>query len=633
MDAADLEVRKTLVASLYSNPFSLVVGTSVASLLCIAAALGTDDRPLQTAAVAVGLIGLIRIAALFILKGRTGSNTRLSELVFEIGVFAYAIALSTLASLSIVRDVPTEARLLLVVVAVGVATASAARHASRPVIAIGHLVLVLAPLSIVMLMNDAPLVVLLGVAMLLHIPTTLSTTLTVYRSLRDSILAAETNAKLAEDMQALARCDIVTGLANRAGLNHAMVETMSEIGDDTRLALIWIDLDRFKEVNDLFGHPVGDKVLKEVAKRLREVSPADATVARFGGDEFIIFCEVDDRKTCERLTSEIHAEIMRPMRFDGERLEVRASLGVAMLPDQGTDIDAVMQSADLALYHAKIGGRSQTCYFDSSMTRDLVRRREIEHELRKAIQRDELSIFFQPIVDLKTGKIRNFEALVRWFHPEKGELQPDEFIPVAEETGVIVTLGNWITVQAARIAATWPEDVTVSVNLSPLQIRAPGAALGIRNALREAGLDPHRLELEVTESLFMEDSEATDAFIKELSEIGVRFALDDFGTGYSSLGYINTYPFSKIKVDRSFVSGAQVGKKSDAIIRAVAEMGGALGMDIVAEGLETVEQVRTVSKAGCNLGQGYYFSRAVPDYLAAMLLAQERDQDLRQSRA
>ena len=290
-----------------------------------------------------------------------------------------------------------------------------------------------------------------------------------------------------------------------------------------------------------------------------------------------------------------------------------------------------MQSADLALYHAKVGGRSQTCFYDSAMSRDLVRRREIEDELRSALQRDELSIFFQPIVDLETGRIKTFEALVRWFHPEKGELRPDEFIPVAEETGVIVTLGNWITAQAARVAASWPEEVTVAVNLSPLQIRAPGAALGIKNALREAGLDPRRLELEVTESLFIEDNHATASFIEELSEIGVRFALDDFGTGYSSLGYINKFPFSKIKVDRSFVSGTQVGRKSDAIIRAVAEMGNTLGMDIVAEGLETIEQVQAVKDAGCNLGQGYYFSRAVPDYLAAMLLAQEREQEGRKA--
>jgi predicted signal transduction protein with EAL and GGDEF domain len=364
-----------------------------------------------------------------------------------------------------------------------------------------------------------------------------------------------------------------------------------------------------------------------VARRLRDVSPDEATVARFGGDEFIVFCPDCDRKTSERMASEIHAEIMRAIRVDSERLEVRASVGVAMLPEDGDDIDSLMQSADLALYHAKVNGRSQTRFYDASMSRDLVRKREIEDELRAAIQRDELSIFFQPIVDLESGRIKTFEALVRWFHPEKGELRPDEFIPVAEESGVIVTLGNWITAQAARACAQWPEDVSVAVNLSPLQIRAPGAALGILSALRESGLDPTRLELEVTESLFLDDSPATAHFIEELSAKGIKFALDDFGTGYSSLGYINTFPFDKIKVDRSFVSGPNVGKQSEAIIRAVVEMGSTLEMEIVAEGLETIEQVKAVRKAGCTLGQGYYFSRAVPDYLAAMLLAEERKED------
>ncbi|MFU7529658.1 putative bifunctional diguanylate cyclase/phosphodiesterase [Qipengyuania sp. ASV99] len=630
-DEVDQQVRETLVGLLYSNPLSLLIGAVCGGGLCIAAALTTGDSLLIAAAWTVGVIALIRIAILVAVKQFGMANSVASEIVFEIGAFAYAASLSVMAVLAITHDILPAAKMLLVVVAVSYATAIAARNAGRPTIALGQLLLVLVPLSIAMLLSDSTLIQILGVATLLHIPSTISITFNVFRSLRDSIVSAHSNAKFADKMQVLARTDVVTGLANRAGLNHAMVETMMAIEDDSRKALIWVDLDRFKEVNDLLGHPVGDRVLSEVAKRLSEVSPESATVARFGGDEFIVFCAVEDRKEAEKLSSEIHAEIMRPFRIDGERLEVRASLGVALLPDNGTDADSLMKAADLALYHAKVGGRSQTCFYDSSMSRDLVRRREIEDELRSALKRDELSIFFQPIVDLETGRIKTFEALVRWFHPEKGELKPDEFIPVAEETGVIVTLGNWITAQAARIAASWPEDVTVAVNLSPLQIRAPGAALGIKNALREAGLDPRRLELEVTESLFIEDNHATADFIEELSEIGVRFALDDFGTGYSSLGYINKFPFSKIKVDRSFVSGSQVGRKSDAIIRAVAEMGTTLGMDIVAEGLETVEQVQAVKSAGCNLGQGYYFSRAVPDYLAAMLLANEREQDVRKA--
>jgi diguanylate cyclase (GGDEF)-like protein len=426
-------------------------------------------------------------------------------------------------------------------------------------------------------------------------------------------------------MQVLARTDVVTGLANRAGLNHAIAEQLGAIAPGQALALFWLDLDRFKEVNDLLGHPVGDQVLSEVARRLRETAPAGAVMARFGGDEFIIVCRVESRIACERLAARVLDNATRPMRVNDARLEVPCSMGVAILPEDGTDADSLMQAADLALYHAKIGGKNHSRFFDKSMSRDLLRRREIETELRAAIQRDELSIFFQPIVDLETGRIRTFEALVRWFHPEKGELTPDEFIPVAEETGVIVTLGNWITAQAARTAVHWPDDVTLAVNLSPLQIKAPGAALGILSALREAGLDPSRLELEVTESLFLDDNQSTANFISELSAAGVHFALDDFGIGYSSLGSINKFPFSKIKVDRSFVSGPNVGRKSEAIIRAVAEMGARLDMEIVAEGIETVEQVQAVRSTGCTLGQGYYFSRAVPDYLAAMLLAQERE--------
>ncbi|MEP3051435.1 MAG: EAL domain-containing protein [Erythrobacter sp.] len=624
-------VRRTLVKSLYTQPASLGIG-AINGIASTAVAAWVADLPiLYAGCVILTIIAVARLtAALGLAPDENNTSTFKLELIYEIGAFSYALVIGVIAALTIWYDASAEVEVLMVANSLCYGVGICARNAGRPTIALGQLSLVCLPIMVVSIASGGLAFIALFINMVLLFPAMMSITLNVFKVLRDSIAAAETSADLAAKMQILARTDVVTGLANRAGLNHAMVETMMGVEEDAQIALIWIDLDRFKEVNDLLGHPVGDRVLSEVARRLREVSPPGATVSRFGGDEFIIFCPIEDRKTAERLASEVHAEIMRPVRVDGDRLEVRASLGVALLPDDGKDSDTLMQSADLALYHAKVGGRAQTRFFDKTMTRDLIRRREIEDELRTALQRDELSIFFQPIVDLETGKIRTFEALIRWFHPEKGELRPDEFIPVAEETGVIVTLGNWITAQAARAAAQWPEDVTLAVNLSPLQIRAPGAALGIRNALREAGLDPSRLELEVTESLFIDDNHATATFIEELSEIGVKFALDDFGTGYSSLGYINTFPFKKIKVDRSFVSGPNVGRKSDAIIRAVAEMGSTLEMEIVAEGLETIEQVRAVRAAGCTLGQGFYFSRAVPDYLAAMLLTQEREEGTQQ---
>jgi diguanylate cyclase (GGDEF)-like protein len=591
-------------------------------------AQGGDSRLAASAAILTA-IAVIRVIVSYLLPRLKEFDTKALEHIYELGAFSYAGMCGVIAAQTLLFDLQSSVQTLTVGNAIAYGVAMASRNAGRPVIAIGQIFLAIAPVIVVGAASSDLSYRILALSLALLLPAMMQITGSIFQVMRASIAAAETSRLLAERMQILARTDVVTNLANRAGLNHDMAEMLAALPQGGKLAMFWLDLDRFKEINDTLGHPIGDKVLAEVGSRLRAITPEGACLARFGGDEFIVVTRIGDRTESERLARAINDAIGRPTRIDGQRIDTSASMGVALLPDDGPDIDTLMQSADLALYHAKVAGRNQIQFFDNSMTRELVRKKQIEAELRAAIQRDELSIFFQPIVDLDTGRIRTFEALVRWFHPEKGELRPDEFIPVAEETGVIITLGNWITAQAAKAAAGWPEDVTIAVNLSPVQIRAPGAALGILNALKEAGLDPHRLELEVTESLFLDDDANTSRFIEGLAAEGVRFALDDFGTGYSSLGYINKFPFSKIKVDRSFVSGPNVGKKSDAIIRAVAEMGATLDMDIVAEGLETIEQVTAVRAAGCTLGQGYYFSRAVPDYLAAMLLSQEHGRDTR----
>jgi len=624
-NAIDDRVRAILVESLYNQSTSPAIGPLVGVFTTATAAWLTDD-PLLTAVTAMLVaVACGRIGFHYLVPHRSNGNVRKLEVLFEVGAFSYAAIVGIVAGVSIHVDAPGPAQLLTVTNAVGYGLAVAARNAGRPVIAIGQLLLSLVPIIVGLFLEGSVGSIVLGANLALLIPAMASITLDVFKVLRNSIAGAETSARLAEKMQILARSDVVTGLLNRAGLNHHLVERLARLNPDKKLALFWMDLDKFKEVNDALGHQVGDRLLAEVASRLRNVTPADATVARFGGDEFIVACETDDRRSVTALAQDMMDEISRPIRLDDDRLEIAASMGIALLPDDGEDLDTLMQGADLALYRSKVNGRKQINFFDPTMSRNLVRRREIEAELRTALQRDELSIFFQPIVDLESGRIRSFEALVRWFHPEKGELRPDEFIPVAEETGAIITLGNWITAQAARAATQWPDDITIAVNLSPLQIKAPGAALGILKALRESGLPPARLELEITERVLLDHSQNTENFIAELGAAGVRFALDDFGTGYSSLGYLNKYPFGKIKVDRSFVSGIHVGATSNAIIRAVSQMGSYLGMEIVAEGLETVEQVEAVREAGCSLGQGYYFSRAVPDYLAAMLLAKERE--------
>ena len=625
-NALNGRVRQTLVVSLYTHPSSLAMGAACGVGTSLIAAWLSRDVAIVAATILLATIAVFRVgAAVYLLRRTERHDIRQLELIYETGAWSYAFVLGMIAALTVTEGVDPELQLLMVGNAIGYGVGISARNAGRPLIAIGQLFFAILPPIVALLAQGSIAHVAMAVSMVVLLPAMVSIILITFRVLRDSVASAETNARLAEKMQVLARTDVVTGLYNRAGLNHHLVERLMRLKPDSKFALFWLDLDRFKEVNDTLGHPVGDRVLSEIANRLRKQCPSDATIARFGGDEFIIACETNSRGELEHLADSLLQEITRPIRIDSDRLEIHSSMGIAMMPDDGNDIDSLMQGADLALYHSKVNGRNQYSFFDPSMTRDLVRRREIESELRMAIQREELSIYFQPIVDLATGRIRSFEALVRWFHPEKGELKPDEFIPVAEETGVIITLGNWITAQAAKTAAQWPDDVTLCVNLSPLQLRAPGAALGILNAIREAGLPPSRLELEITESVFLEADETTDNFMRQLAAEGVRFAIDDFGTGYSSLGYLDKYPFGKIKIDRSFVSGIDVGKKSDAIIRAVAEMANTLEMEIVAEGLETVEQVRAVRAAGCTLGQGYYFSRAVPDYLAALLLVQEHE--------
>ena len=628
-DARDERARAKLVETLYTQPESLAIGALCGISCAVTAAVITREPLIIATAALLAVVGVARVVfAYWLPKSSHSRSSRLLEIVYEIGAFSFSFLAGTIAALTIFLASTPHVETLMFGFALAYGTGIAARNAGRPFIAIGQLLLAILPVLVACFVIATPALIVLGITTTLLLAAMVSITMSVFRTLKEQINAAEASAQMAEQMRELARTDTVTGLVNRGGLNHQIVELLMVLPERHKMALFWLDLDRFKEINDTLGHTIGDKVLMEVAKRLRASVPEASIVARFGGDEFIVAAEVGDRGQAERIARIISDEIARPTRIEGQRIDTSTSMGVALLPDDGPDINTLMQGADLALYHAKMNGRNQICFFDTSMTRELIRKKEIEVELRAAIQRDELSIFFQPIVDLETGKIRTFEALVRWFHPEKGELRPDEFIPVAEETGVIITLGNWITAQAAKAAAGWPEDVTVAVNLSPIQIKAPGAALGILNSLRDANLDPSRLELEVTESLFLDDNSHTARFIEELSAHGVRFALDDFGTGYSSLGYINKFPFKKIKVDRSFVSGPNIGRKSDAIIRAVAEMGATLDMDIVAEGLETIEQVEVVRNAGCTLGQGYYFSRAVPDYLAAMLLSQERERRL-----
>lgn len=609
---------------MHARPIGLLASAACGVAAGVVTYFSTTIVALQVLAVALVVLATARVILAYGAVSETGRLAATARRVYSAGALAYALLVGVLAAAALWYQAGAHSQVLLVGYAVSLGAGIAMGNAARPLIAVGQMALTFLPISLACFAVGTTPLLALGLILPALSAGLTYVTFSVFTSLSRQLRAASDSAALARKMREHARIDPVTGLLNRPGFEAAAQVLIDKGARSGELALFWLDLRRFKEVNDMLGHQIGDLVLADVARRLQARLPEQALCARFGSDEFLLLARLPARADTEKLAGLLSADLALPLRINGQRIEGGVSVGIATIGEHASDLNQLMQHAGLALYHAKVAGRNQTRFFATTMTRDLARRKELETELRGAIQRDELSIYFQPILDLATGRIRCFEALVRWFHPLKGELSPVEFIPVAEETGLIITLGNWITRTAARACANWPDDVTLAVNLSPVQISAPGAALGILAALKEARLDPRRLELEVTESLFVEDKPETALFMQQLADHGVRFSLDDFGTGYSSLHYINKYPFSTIKVDRSFVSGPHTGRRSEAIIRAVAEMGATLDMEIVAEGLETAEQVQAVRRAGCTLGQGYHFSRAVPEHLALRLLEDER---------
>jgi len=425
------------------------------------------------------------------------------------------------------------------------------------------------------------------------------------------ILEDVTERKRAQERIAhLARYDDLTGLANRTQFREQIDGILQPVRKgQSQIAVHLIDLDRFKSVNDTLGHPIGDKLLRLVATRLTTViGPAD-TITRFGGDEFVVLqTGATRRQDAEWLAQRLARALSDHFEIDGHRIDIGASIGIAMSPGDGSDADQLLKKADMALYAAKNGGGGHR-FFAAEMEDAAQARRALELDLRKALVSEEFELHFQPLVDLRSGRVTTCEALLRWRHPERGHVPPSVFIPVAEETGLIVALGEWILHRACAEAMTWPKDVKVAVNLSPVQFRDSSLAFQVLSALAKTGLPSHRLELEITERVLLEDSDDTLATMQQFENLGVAVSLDDFGTGYSSLNYLRKFPFHKIKIDQSFTR--DITEKSDgcAIIAAVATLGASLNKTVVVEGIETEAQMKLVRAQGCHEGQGYYFAR------------------------
>jgi diguanylate cyclase (GGDEF)-like protein len=411
----------------------------------------------------------------------------------------------------------------------------------------------------------------------------------------------------------MAHYDALTDLPNRIRFRERLDHALAFTRRGRMLALLCLDLDQFKAVNDTLGHPVGDALLQAVAQRLSERIQDTDTVARLGGDEFAIIQTAIERPSdATHFAARLIEALETPFEVSGYQIIIGTSIGIAFAPQDGQDPDMLLKNADLALYRAKLDGRGIYRLFQLEMDAEMQARRILEFDLRQALRGGQLELFYQPLVELEARAVVGFEALLRWRHPEKGLVAPTQFIPLAEEIGAIIPIGEWVMQEACATAASWPNELKVSVNLSPVQFKSRNLVRMVAAALHDSGLAPERLELEITETVMLQDTDTTLATLHELRALGTRIAMDDFGTGYSSLSYLRRFPFDRIKIDQSFIR--ELGKQRDcgAIVRAVITLSRELGMATTAEGVETSDQLRALALAGCSDIQGYLFSRPVP---------------------
>ncbi len=428
----------------------------------------------------------------------------------------------------------------------------------------------------------------------------------------------------AEHASRLAHYDSLTGLSNRFLQSQSLEKILTAPRINQRnCSVLLLDLDRFKQVNDTLGHPAGDALLKQVARRLEHATGKVGQVGRLGGDEFqVLLPGRIEHERLAQLASQIIDALSQPYSIDGHRVVIGASIGIALAPDDGVTSEALIRNADLALYAAKDGGRGRYHFYAADLHSDAEERRQLEQDLRDAIATGGLELYYQPVVHTATERITGFEALLRWNHPVRGPISPAKFIPVAEDAGLIAPIGEWALRTACQDMARWPGEVRCAVNVSPLQFANSALPAIVTSALAQAQISPDRLELEITESVFLTDGEGTDAMFKALKGVGVRLALDDFGTGYSSLGYLKKAPFDKIKIDQSFVRGATIeGSRNGAIIAAIVSLAEALGMETTAEGVETFDELDLVRMLGCSHVQGYIYERPLSSADAVARLA------------
>jgi diguanylate cyclase (GGDEF)-like protein len=626
------EVRRSLVETLFVSSTSLGAGAVAgATAGCLIAVISRDPWIAATA-LAIALTGALRVThAAFFHRTRQPNSVESarSETVYELGAWAFALLLGLLTFFTLTRTEPSVLHLFAATTTTGYAAGICGRNAGRPVIAIGQLALASGPISLGLFCSPDPVRWVVGAVNIVFMIGMVDITLQTYSAVLKAMSATREQSRLTARFERLARFDAMTGLENRGAFQERLQSELTQTeASGEQLAVLWVDLDKFKEINDSLGHPTGDRVLCSVARQLSSIVEGRGSVARFGGDEFVLLARGKKEGFAEELAREVMRALAVPMSIEGASLQATGSIGVAVAPGHGREAETLLQRADMALYHAKSNGRNDYCLFQAAMEEEFLELRSLEAALREAIGKDELEVYYQPIVDLKSGRITCCEALLRWHHPELGVVSPSRFIPLAESTGLITPISHWVLGQACAAAAKWPEDVSVAVNMSPALLKDLHLSHMILGSLYMSGLAARRLELEITESVLLEENAQSNSLIREFQKIGLKLSIDDFGTGYSSLTYLKKYRFDKIKIDTTFIADVTRSREARAIIHALVGLADELDMEIVAEGIETETQLGYVTGARCTAAQGFFLGRPMPEAeIYARLSAQGRGED------
>ncbi len=612
-------VRVALIEALYASHLSLIIGAALGMAISALIAFYCPSPWIYLCGGLITATGLLRILSFGMFRpGSANADARVWERIYETGAFAYAFFVGLLTLCTFIVSDDLRLHLVAAFMSTGYSAGACCRNTGRPVLALAQLLAAALPLTLAPFFNPSLPGFMVAGANLLYIAVLTDITLRTYRTVLEAFVDRQEKLRMATIYEQLSRTDPLTGLDNRANLNTHLDALLAQEGQ--RVAVLWLDLDRFKQINDTLGHGMGDAVLRVVAKRLSALRTPEGCVARFGGDEFIVTLPAAGEKEALARAEDFIDSLRRPITLDMTQVDISCSIGIA-LSDQAGSADEMLRHADVALYEAKAAGRNCVRLFDPEMERRLMETRQIERDLKPALANREMEVHFQPVVDLRTFSITCFEALLRWNHPEKGLISPALFIPIAEASNNIAPITEWVLQEACAQAVLWPDDKAVAVNISAALLIDRGLPAMISNTLLRTGLPPRRLHLEITETALLADDPNVRHVLDALKSIGASLSLDDFGTGYSSLSHLCKHQFDIIKIDRSFLDNVEARSESRAVIQAISGLASSLDLTVVAEGIETFEQLQYVVRQGCSAGQGYFFARPMPgtavaDYLA-----------------